>query len=122
MNANDTPSSDDIVDLKQEDDLSSSEKKNAAIINQTSEDNAADTNSGTSFSVFKELNKINIYFGRPDIQALVMSEIQNNSKGSTAILSCGPPKMNDEIRDTVANSLKLSDSRVDYFEEAQVWS
>ncbi len=122
MNANDTPSSDDNVDLKQEDDLSSSEKKNAAIINQTSEDNAADTNSGTSFSVFKELNKINIYFERPDIQALVMSEIQNNSKGSTAILSCGPPKMNDEIRDTVANSLNLSDSRVDYFEEAQVWS
>ena len=71
-------------------------------------------------SFLKDLNKINIYFSRPNIDALVISEMQN-AKGSVGILTCGPPKMNDEIRNTVAHNLNMSKYRVDYFEEAQVW-
>ncbi|CDO93400.1 unnamed protein product [Kluyveromyces dobzhanskii CBS 2104] len=67
-----------------------------------------------------QLQKINVTYGRPNLETIITEDIQN-ATGSTAILCCGPGKMNDEIRSTVANNLNLSKSRVDYFEEAQVW-
>lgn len=69
---------------------------------------------------FKQFSRINFLFGRPDLQSLIVEDL-HNAIGSTAILSCGPGPMNDQIRDTVANNLDVSKYRVDYFEEAQVW-
>ncbi|CDO96623.1 unnamed protein product [Kluyveromyces dobzhanskii CBS 2104] len=72
---------------------------------------------GNSLTKFE---KINIHFARPNLETLIIEEIQN-ATGSTAILSCGPGTMNDEIRRTLANNLDSSNFRVDYFEETQVW-
>ncbi|CDO96624.1 unnamed protein product [Kluyveromyces dobzhanskii CBS 2104] len=64
--------------------------------------------------------KIKFYFGRPNLDTLLVEELQS-ATGSTAILCCGPGKMNDEVRKIVANNLNSTASRVDYFEDAQIW-
>lgn len=58
--------------------------------------------------------------GRPDIEALVSSYIRG-SIGSTAIMVCGPPGLNDSARHAVTQNLGAGSGRVDYFEEAFSW-
>lgn len=117
-------SSNELADSSDQENVSS-DKKVIVSSNETTQENSSDTDTtdtADTLCLFKELKHVNIYYGRPDIQTLLISEIQNNSNNSTAILSCGPPKMNDEIRTTIAKNLDMSSSRIDYFEEAQVWS
>ena len=117
-------SSNELADSSDQENISS-DKKVIVSSNETTQENSSDTDTtdtADTLCIFKELKHVNIYYGRPDIQTLLISEIQNNSNNSTAILSCGPPKMNDEIRTTIARNLDMSSSRIDYFEEAQVWS
>lgn len=54
---------------------------------------------------------------RPDANALVTSHIQA-STGSTAVLVCGPPSLNDDVRRSTVQNLGSTKGRVDYFEEA----
>ncbi len=82
---------------------------NKAITNYV--DNVISITELLSFIKFKQ--------GRPDIDSLMKEEFSRSS-GSVGIISCGPSKMNDDVRRSVADNLKICDGRVDLFEEAQV--
>lgn len=65
---------------------------------------------------------ISFHYGqRPDIKELLVSEFTQESQGTVAVMSCGPPKMVDEIRRVFAENLGRCSKRVDLFEELQVW-
>lgn len=68
-----------------------------------------------------ELNHITFIEGRPDIEEIVQNEIQQ-ADGSTAFVTCGHPAMVDDVRYAVANNLPLSNHRMEFFEQLQVWT
>ncbi|ANB15310.1 Fre5p [Sugiyamaella lignohabitans] len=53
--------------------------------------------------------------------ATLVSEAVSRGDPRIAFLSCGPGRMNDDIRFTISKSLSSSKSRVDYFEESFSW-
>ena len=61
--------------------------------------------------------------GRPDVEKIVrkfFSEICDNESG--AVVCCGPPALNDQVRDFVAAEVgKSPELLVEYIEEYQVW-
>ncbi|VVT54093.1 uncharacterized protein SAPINGB_P003903 [Magnusiomyces paraingens] len=57
---------------------------------------------------------------RPDVATLLPTYI-SQSKGTTAVMVCGPPTLNDLARRTVTDNLGAGNGRVDYFEEAFSW-
>lgn len=58
--------------------------------------------------------------GRPDVYELLTSHIAA-STGSTGVMVCGPPSLNDTVRKCTAQNLGNAKGRVDYFEEAFAW-
>ncbi|VVT54095.1 uncharacterized protein SAPINGB_P003904 [Magnusiomyces paraingens] len=69
-------------------------------------------NSNSRYSVIKGQ--------RPDVATLLPTYI-SQSKGTTAVMVCGPPTLNDLARRTVTDNLGTGNGRVDYFEEAFSW-
>ncbi|ONH65304.1 Ferric reductase transmembrane component 3 [Cyberlindnera fabianii] len=63
----------------------------------------------------------NFHSGRPDIAQLINTSGSATGSGSLAIMSCGPPKMCDQIRAMAAEAMGNSDNVVDFFDELQVW-
>lgn len=59
-------------------------------------------------------------FQRPSCYDLTQSHI-STCKGSSAYVVCGPGKMNDEIRKSIADNIENANGRVDYFEESYSW-
>lgn len=59
--------------------------------------------------------------GRPSMEELVRGEIAD-SEGSIAFVSCGHPRMVDDLRYAVVHNLERSRHRVDFFEQLQVWA
>lgn len=57
---------------------------------------------------------------RPEM-ADILPAYLNESPGSTAIVVCGPPQMNDDIRQTLCENIETKTERVDYFEESFSW-
>ncbi|RCK66705.1 putative ferric reductase transmembrane component [Candida viswanathii] len=69
-----------------------------------------------------ELAHIHIFEGRPKIDKLVEQEIEE-SRGSTAFVTCGHPAMVDDIRAEAARRIdNIEHKRVDYYEQLQVWA
>ncbi|KAK6453625.1 FAD-binding domain-containing protein [Scheffersomyces xylosifermentans] len=70
----------------------------------------------------EELSHINFKEGRPQMESLVLSEIEE-SPGTVAFVTCGHPLMVDDLRHSVANNLDNSKGkRVEFFEQLQIWS
>ncbi|VVT54097.1 uncharacterized protein SAPINGB_P003905 [Magnusiomyces paraingens] len=69
-------------------------------------------NSNSRYSVIKGQ--------RPDVATLLPTYI-SQSKGTTAVMVCGPPTLNDLARRTVTDNLGAGNGRVDYYEEAFSW-
>lgn len=66
-------------------------------------------------------SRCNVVTGfRPDINTLIPEYIKQ-STGTTGILCCGPPTLNDTTRRCVTDNLGNGKGRVDYFEEAFSW-
>lgn len=66
-------------------------------------------------------NRLHISYGyRPDMLTHVPETVVS-AGGSTAIVVCGPPAFNDDIRLAVRNNLNSKTERIDYFEEAFSW-
>lgn len=61
---------------------------------------------------------IHIKYGRPDIKNLLKENIGENS---CAIVSCGPDRLEDNIRAEFSIMIKSSKERLDLFDELQVW-
>lgn len=57
---------------------------------------------------------------RPDAYELVADHIKQ-SQGTTGIMVCGPPTLNDTLRRCAADNLGNAKGRVDYLEEAFSW-
>lgn len=57
---------------------------------------------------------------RPDVASLIPTYIEQ-SIGTTAIMVCGPPTLNDTARRVVTDNLGSGKGRVDYYEEAFSW-
>lgn len=70
-----------------------------------------------------EENLENIKFrkGRPNIGKIVQKAAKE-SIGSTCYIACGHPIMVDEVRYEVAQKVRYSEKRLDYFEQLQVWA
>lgn len=68
-----------------------------------------------------ELKHVKFYEGRPDVQKIVEKNI-DEATGSVCFVSCGHPKMVDELRYQVVQAIGKDGKRVDYFEQLQVWS
>lgn len=76
----------------------------------------------TRESLKLELSHIQICEGRPNIEKLVKQEI-DESRSSTAFVTCGHPAMVDDIRAECARHIDTIDhKRVDYYEQLQVWA
>lgn len=69
----------------------------------------------------KELCHVKFLEGRPDISKLVSVAV-SESTGSTCFVTCGHPAMVDSVRHEVIRSIEHSSSRLDYFEQLQVWA
>ncbi|ODV92623.1 hypothetical protein CANCADRAFT_30728 [Tortispora caseinolytica NRRL Y-17796] len=59
------------------------------------------------------------YSGRPDLDSTISSWVQ--APGSAAILTCGPPAMNDACRNIVARNLRTCKNTISYYEESFAW-
>lgn len=57
---------------------------------------------------------------RPDVYELLTNHI-SSCEGSTGVVVCGPPTLNDTLRRCVADKLDTGKGRVDYLEEAFSW-
>lgn len=67
------------------------------------------------------LPKIDVIFDRPNILSLVTGMIEEID-GTLAIVTCGPERMNRDMRKIAATAVGAPDnSRVDYFEEQLLW-
>ncbi|QPG74320.1 hypothetical protein FOA43_001647 [Brettanomyces nanus] len=64
---------------------------------------------------------ISINYGRPEMKDLLKEELESFGAGSLAIVSCGPGKMGDALRSAVSKEVLKSKSRIDFFDELQVW-
>jgi ferric-chelate reductase len=63
---------------------------------------------------------ITFHLGRAPSKKILESEFKE-SQGSTAVVTCGPGLMCDEIRRIVATGIQKSEYRIDLYEELQVW-
>ncbi|KAG5361735.1 Ferric/cupric reductase transmembrane component 1 [Yarrowia sp. C11] len=92
----------------------SDEKKSASST-------AVESHSDGSSSTRKLSKNLNIVYGnRPNMSAAIPGFL-GYCEGPTAIVICGPPVFNDDIRLAVSESLDIKNERVDYFEEAFSW-
>ncbi|CCH41324.1 Ferric reductase transmembrane component [Wickerhamomyces ciferrii] len=64
---------------------------------------------------------INFHYGRPDVEKIIIENFTDESGPSVAVISCGPPKMVDNVRAFTAKHLQSAKGRIDLFEELQVW-
>ena len=62
-----------------------------------------------------------IIYARPNILDLIDSNVRDSPAKSVGIVACGPPKMMDEIRNTVTNNVTIWDKSIDFFDEFQIW-
>ena len=64
---------------------------------------------------------IKIIYARPNIPELIDANIRDSPCDSVGIVACGPPKMMDDIRNTVTNNVTKWDKSIDFFDEFQIW-
>lgn len=69
----------------------------------------------------KNLDFVTFIDGRPDMAKVVRSGIEESS-GSICFVTCGHPKMVDDLRAEVAASVAFLIKRIDFFEQLQVWA
>jgi ferric-chelate reductase len=82
-----------------------------------------DSSDIASFESFKsQFDHVEFREGRPDINKLVVDEIEE-SKGSIAFVTCGNPTMVDDLRYCIADNVtNFPKKRVDFYEQLQVWA
>ncbi|KAK9447299.1 ferric reductase like transmembrane component-domain-containing protein [Limtongia smithiae] len=61
-----------------------------------------------------------ITYRRPEMEEVV-GEVISAANGSVAVLVCGPPAMNDDVRASVVRHMEAAPGKVEYFEEAFAW-
>lgn len=74
----------------------------------------------TSEKSLSSLSRLNIVSGRPDM-TVEMPNYLARCAGSTAVVVCGPPVLNDDIRLSLVEAAGTTANRVDYYEEAFSW-
>ncbi|CAH6719394.1 ferric reductase transmembrane component 3 [[Candida] jaroonii] len=77
-----------------------------------------DGNSVLSYE--SKLSHIIFKYGRPSLEDIVKEQVEE-SRGSTAFVTCGNPIMVDDLRYFVSQNLH-PEKRVDFFEQLQVWA
>lgn len=83
------------------------------------------SDSDTSLSpqgCIEELSKfITFHYERPSLEDFLVTEFTAENQGTICVMTCGPPRMVDDIRKFVGQNLDKCPKRVDLFEELQVW-
>lgn len=90
-----------------------------------SDQSSIDTKSESEKAATPEANafpntNLNVYRGRPDV-ATELRRLLEEASGSTAVVVCGPNKMNDDLRLAIRKNLDVKTDRIDYYEEAFCW-
>lgn len=67
------------------------------------------------------LDFVEFRYGRPDIEELVKSDIQECDGKTLAIVTAAHNALVDDVRYSVSKYLDLNSARTDYFEELQTW-
>jgi NAD(P)H-flavin reductase len=100
----------------------------AAFLNESDSDTSTDSNtdssdkeSETGLVKVHSSGNVKIIYSRPNIQDLIDANVRDSPCNSVGIVACGPPKMMDEIRNTITNNVTVWDKSVDYFDEFQIW-
>ncbi|KAG5371978.1 Ferric/cupric reductase transmembrane component 2 [Yarrowia sp. C11] len=84
-------------------------------------DQASESKSQEKLSITSSNREnLNIQHCRP-LMAELLPEYLNESPGTTAIVVCGPPVMNDDVRQALCANIESKTDRVDYFEESFSW-
>lgn len=65
--------------------------------------------------------KLSVTYGARPRMGVALPKFLGYCEGPTAIVVCGPPVFNDDVRLAVSESLHIRNERVDYFEEAFSW-
>jgi hypothetical protein len=95
-----------------------------AFINETETDSNTDTSDKEAASDIVKVRSsgnIKIIYARPNIPELIDANIRDSPCDSVGIVACGPPKMMDDIRNTVTNNVTKWDKSIDFFDEFQIW-
>lgn len=77
------------------------------------------TSKCTEKTTISEMISVN-YGVRPEINSLV-TDYAETASGNCAIMVCGPPKLNDSVRNSVASNFEISKGNLDFFEESYSW-
>jgi NAD(P)H-flavin reductase len=99
-----------------------------AFLNESDSNTSADSNTDSSdkeseIGLVKvgSSGNVKIIYSRPNISDLIDANVRDSPCNSVGIVACGPPKMMDEIRNTITNNVTMWDKSVDYFDEFQIW-
>jgi NAD(P)H-flavin reductase len=95
-----------------------------AFINETETDSNTDTSDKEAASDIVKVRSsgnIKIIYSRPNIPELIDANIRDSPCDSVGIVACGPPKMMDDIRNTVTDNVTKWDKSIDFFDEFQIW-
>lgn len=69
----------------------------------------------------EDMPAIDFSTGRPSLEDLVSSEIDDASS-SIAFVSCGHPALVDDLRFNVVRMIEHTPKRVDFFDKSQIWA
>lgn len=86
--------------------------------NKSSEDSEKASNNEEHIDYVKQ---ITIIYCKPDLEAIINTAINEANSDSVAILSCGPPRMTDHVRNIFTNEVDKWDKSVDLFDDFQTW-
>ncbi|CCH41323.1 Respiratory burst oxidase protein [Wickerhamomyces ciferrii] len=121
---NDESSSDSDKEKKSDNSSSDSykEKTEGTTIEVNGSSSDADSSRPSTIrEAIDSLGHINFHYGRPDFEQLIVEEFTEETGPSVCVMTCGPPKMVDNVRGFTAKHLQSAKGRIDLFEELQVW-
>lgn len=67
------------------------------------------------------LELVSIFYKRPDIDGILMSDITSSNESNVGVVGCGPPGMMDHLRNTLSRDVTAYKKAVNFYDELQVW-
>lgn len=89
--------------------------------NSTSDSNSSDDAKVTDLEKSSSSQSLNIFYGRPNLDASINEYVTSSLESNVGINVCGPPQMSDSVRNIVSTNVTKWEKSINYFDELQVW-